>query len=436
MSASIKKIIEFELGGVAIVPFLFMALLSLTFLATGNLQETGIIGAFGLMWSVGFVFFAIGEKLPIWREYVGGGLIMAFLGSAVLVHFGLISKNDAQYLTASVIDNRFLYFLLVGLVAGSILTVERKTLLQSVAGLIPVIFCALAGAAAFGIAAGLLFQIEPGRIITHYVLPIMGGGNGAGAIPMSEIYADSTGENAATYYGVAISVLTIANMIAILVASAMNHIGKVFPNLTGNGQLSRTAHTPAVNILEPKPEVEGEPPQKVNTLNAVFFTLAMLLLAMLLYALIPQVHLFAWAVVLVVALNLLDILPESLVRSIEKVNEWGMRTFLVLVLVSVGVMTDLNELASALNFQNFVIAGVIVIGATLGAALSARLFNFYPIEAGIAAGLCMANRGGSGDLEVLGASKRMALYPYSQISSRIGGGIVLFLAGYLFTLLL
>lgn len=432
MNASIKKAVEFELGGIALVPFSVMALLSAVFLASGFIRETGIVGAFALMWSIGFVLYAIGEKLPIWREYVGGGLIMAFIGSAVMVHFGLISEADSEYLAESVIGNRFLYFLLVALVGGTILSVDRKTLLQSVLGLLPVILFAISGAALLGVLAGAVFGIEPARIITHYVLPIMSGGNGAGAIPMSEIYADMTGESGATYYGFAISVLTIANILAILIASALNQIGKRFPGLTGNGQLRKAADMPEVGIEETRVEPEEEP----HTISAIFFAVAMLLLAMLLYALMPQVHLFAWAVVIFIALNLLDVLPGSLKRALGRINEWGMRVFIVLVLVAVGVMTDLNELISALTLTNLVIAGVIVLGATLGAALSAKLFGFFPIEAGIAAGLCMANRGGSGDLEVLGASKRMALYPYAQISSRIGGGVVLFIAGYLFSILL
>jgi Na+/citrate or Na+/malate symporter len=437
MTSSIKKAFEYELAGIALVPFSIMAVLSVVFLVSGHLQETGIVGVFALMWSLGFVLYAIGENLPVWREYVGGGLIMAFLGSAVVVHFGLIGPEDSEYLAESVIGNRFLYFLLVALVGGTILSVERETLLRSVLGLLPVILFAIGGATICGVIAGVLLGIEPARIVTHYVLPIMSGGNGAGAIPMSEIYADTTGETPASYYGFAISVLTIANIIAILIASALNQLGKRFPALTGEGRLSMKAdRADIVSDDLAAGTVTGEPEKELHTVSAIFFAVAMLLLAMLLYAVLPTVHLFAWAVVIFVVINLLDILPKSLIEALKKLNEWGMRTFIVLVLVAVGVMTDLNELIAALTVTNLVISGVIVLGAVLGAGLSARVFSFYPIEAGIAAGLCMANRGGSGDLEVLGASKRMALYPYAQISSRIGGGIVLFLAGYLFSLLL
>ena len=45
------------------------------------------------------------------------------------------------------------------------------------------------------------------------------------------------------------------------------------------------------------------------------------------------------------------------------------------------------------------------------------------------------NRGGSGDLEVLSACNRMNLISYAQISSRLGGGIVLVIASIVFSMM-
>ena len=45
------------------------------------------------------------------------------------------------------------------------------------------------------------------------------------------------------------------------------------------------------------------------------------------------------------------------------------------------------------------------------------------------------NRGGSGDLQVLGACKRMQLMCYAQISSRIGGAIILTIGSIVFSVL-
>lgn len=50
----------------------------------------------------------------------------------------------------------------------------------------------------------------------------------------------------------------------------------------------------------------------------------------------------------------------------------------------------------------------------------------------LTAGLCMANGGGAGDVQCLGAAHRMELMSYAQISSRIGGAIMLVIASFVF----
>lgn len=50
----------------------------------------------------------------------------------------------------------------------------------------------------------------------------------------------------------------------------------------------------------------------------------------------------------------------------------------------------------------------------------------------LTAGLCMANGGGAGDVQCLGAANRMNMMPYAQISSRIGGAMMLVVASYFF----
>ena len=103
------------------------------------------------------------------------------------------------------------------------------------------------------------------------------------------------------------------------------------------------------------------------------------------------------------------------------------------MMVAMGVDFDLMELASALSPVNLIIAVAVVLGAILGSALVGYLVGFYPIDSAVTAGLCMANRGGSGDIAVLGAADRLDLIAYAQLSSRIGGGIVLVVASVVFS---
>ena len=52
--------------------------------------------------------------------------------------------------------------------------------------------------------------------------------------------------------------------------------------------------------------------------------------------------------------------------------------------------------------------------------------GFYFIESAITAGLCMTNMGGTGDVAVLSACKRMQLMPFARISTSIGGALIIF----------
>ena len=72
-----------------------------------------------------------------------------------------------------------------------------------------------------------------------------------------------------------------------------------------------------------------------------------------------------------------------------------------------------------------------VVGAILGAGLVGRWVGFYFIESAITAGLCMTNMGGTGDVAVLSACKRMQLMPFARISTSIGGALIIFLCGLL-----
>ena len=57
----------------------------------------------------------------------------------------------------------------------------------------------------------------------------------------------------------------------------------------------------------------------------------------------------------------------------------------------------------------------------LGAMIFGKLSGLWAYEAGVTAGLCCCNIGGSGDLAVLTAGDRMSLLAFSSISTRIGG---------------
>ena len=103
------------------------------------------------------------------------------------------------------------------------------------------------------------------------------------------------------------------------------------------------------------------------------------------------------------------------------------------LMITVGIGTNLSDYAKVFTNPAYIlIIMATVIGAMIGTFLMGKLFHFYPVESMLTAGLCMANGGGSGDVQCLGAAHRMELMSYAQISSRIGGAIMLVIASFVF----
>ena len=144
------------------------------------------------------------------------------------------------------------------------------------------------------------------------------------------------------------------------------------------------------------------------------------------------IHQFAYMIIFVAIVAAAGIVPDNIRAAAKKLQSFFTANLILIIMVGVGVDTNIIELAKAITPGNVVIALAIVIGAIIGSAIVGYLVGFFPIDSAITAGLCMANRGGSGDLAVLGAAKRMGLIAYAQLSSRLGGGIVLIIGSILF----
>ena len=444
MSATQQKVQKeaFKIFGMAW--YVYAAVAGIALIAMfGDYLPSNTVGAFAILYTLGIALGWIGDRIPVWNTYIGGGSILAFLGSAFLVYKGIIPEATIETVKIFMDTTDFLDLFIAVLITGSILSVNRKLLLKAFAGYLPAILAGIVGAILLGMVGGLLVGVEPARVATEYVLPIMGGGTGAGAIPMADIYANATGNDPAKWLSFGLSILTIANIIAIMAAGVLNKIGELSfgKALTGNGELIRNAED--ISALEGKEEVKvTQRDIACGLILACAFYVAGNILSKVVQ--IPEftlfgstlkidIHRFAWMVVLVAIANIAGVIPAELRVGANKLQGYFSKQFLLVIMCGVGIaLTDLGELIAAFTFGNVLIAALIVVGAILGSGLVGWLVGFYPIETAITAGLCMANRGGSGDLAVLGAAKRMELISFAQISSRLGGGLMLIIASVVF----
>lgn len=429
----------------------YFVLLIVTLLLLYLPDSEGVVGGyirnnflitFAILAVLGIFFGEIGDRIPIWNKYVGGGTILVFFAASLMYTYGLlpevfISQAENFYDGTGV---NFLELFIPALIVGSVLTVNRKILLKSVAGYIPLILIGVFGAGVCGVLVGMLLGVGPQDVILNYVLPIMGGGTGAGAVPMSEMYASATGNPPEAWFAFAISILTIANIFSIFTGALLNALGEKKPSLTGNGQLLMVN---ADSIKEEKEEWESIKTNQENFGMALIFTGILFAFSSMLSDLWAQfgpewlqIHRLAMLVILTIMLNAFNLVPQIVKASAKSMQSFFTKNTLWILMMAVGLTTDFQEIINAFTPSNVLIALAIVLGATASIMLFSRLLKFYPIEAAITAGLCMANRGGSGDIAVLGASNRMELISYAQISSRIGGAIVLTLGGILFNLFL
>ena len=407
----------------------------------GSFLRPNFLIMFSALAVFGLLFGEIGDRIPFWNDFIGGGTILVFFMAAVFGTYKLVPENFMSAVDIFYGDQpvNFLEMFIPALIVGSVLTVDRKTLIKSISGYIPLIIIGVVGASIGGIVVGFIFGKSPIDVIMNYVLPIMGGGTGAGAVPMSQMWASQTGRPASEWFGFAISILSIANVFAIICGALLKKLGEVKSSLTGNGKLLIDNSKEAVKDKEVDVKPELTDTTAAFILTGVLFMVAHILGE--LWAAFAkshhidfELHRLVFLILLTMFLNIANLVPDKIKAGAKRMQTLFSKHTIWILMAAVGFTTDVKEIIKAAAPSNVLIALAIVLSAVGLIMLVARKMKFYPVEAAITAGLCMANRGGAGDVAVLGAADRMDLMSFAQISSRIGGAMMLVLGSVLFGL--
>lgn len=429
-----KKV--FTMAGLRLPYFAAVALVVLgaTFMVMGPkadqiLAPMNMIGAFAVMMVLGAIWWEIGERIPIMNTLLGGGAIAIIFGMAAMTYYGILPKPAVTLIKDFMGKMGFLDFYIAALITGSILGMSRKLLIAAFARYIPVI---LLGVAVSLVAVGIVgYLIGYGwkEAILFIGVPIMGGGMGAGAVPMSKIYAGSTGVDAGKMLSMMIPAVALGNAMSIVAGGLFDRLGQKKPEWTGNGQLMPVKdETAEVDAKDAASEVLTLQSLGIGLLLSTSFFIVGLAIALV----FPKIHSFAWMILSVAAVKALGIMPREYEIAARNWFQFIATNLTGALLVGIGVAyTDLGQIIAAFTWQYLLLVFTVVMGAIVGTWYGGKLVGFYPIESSITAGLCMANMGGTGDVAVLSAAKRMNAMPFAQISSRIGGAIMLILGGIL-----
>lgn len=399
-----------------------------------NILPSGMVGAFPAMMVIGAVLNLIGNKTPVIKDYLGGGPIVVIFGTAALFTYNILPESTGTIMIDFMKGgSTFLSFYIAALITGSILGMNRNLLIKAAVRYLPAIIGGVALSIGLVGLVGALIGYGAKDAIFYIAIPIMGGGMGAGAVPLSSIFGDALNVDPKQILSVMIPALALGNVMSIVLAGILNKLGKRNKKLTGDGKLMRRQE----EELKSESDSGDQKEEKLQysllgiglLLSATFFIFGGILAQFI------PIHKYALMIITVAIIKVIGVLPEKYEVASYQWYRFIMSNLTPALLVGIGVAyTDLPAVISAFTPQYLLLVTVTVFGAAVGSGLVGSLLGFYPIESAITAGLCMANMGGTGDVAVLSASKRMELMPFAQISSRIGGAFMLILATLLLSI--
>lgn len=411
---------KFKLAGIEMKYFIPICLVVITCTAMGKLP-TGMLGALPLMIVIGVIFDFIGNKTPIVKDYLGGGPIVIIFLSAFLVYYNVIPEKSLAIMKNFMTKESFLDFYIAALIVGSILGMDRKLLMKAALGYLPVI---LGGVVVSVLLTGLVgFITGYGflKSIFFIAIPIMGGGMGAGAIPLAQIFSTSFNQTPTELLAVMVPAVGLGNALAIVFGGLLDKLGKKYPSLSGEGKLLKSQEE-IVEQDEDQKRIEYTDLGIGLLIATTFFAFGTILSKYI------PIHSYALMIISVVICKLFGAIDPYYEGCCAKWFNFVAKNFTIPLLVGIGVAyTSIEQVLASFSLTYIVLVTTTVVGAIIGTAIVGHFIGFYVIEGSITAGLCMANMGGTGDVAVLSAANRMVLMPFAQISSRIGGAFMLLL---------
>lgn len=424
----IKVMKGFTVLGMSFPIYILISFLIL-FASKEEILPQNMVGALAIMMVLGSLFHLMGSKIPLIRSYLGGGAVFCIFASSALTTFGILPASVAENCKSFMNEIGFLDFYISALITGSILGMSRDLLRKAAIRFLPVSFLSMACAILMAGVTGIITGYGFSETILYIAMPMMSGGMGAGVIPLSGIYANATGLDSAMIVSKMIPASTIGNVLAIICAALIARLGTAFPSMNGNGQL--------MDMGEDKTPKQEKAELSIGAMGTgLIFAMAFFTAGALINRIYPNIHAYAFMIILVVICKILGLIPSKYEQAAVQWSQFVMQNLTNALLAGIGIaLLDLKVLAAALSPVYLLICAIIILTVAVCSALFGKLVGFYPVEASITAGLCTNSMGGTGNIAVLSAAQRMGLIPFAQMATRLGGAIILITSSFLIRLL-
>jgi len=412
------KVVEFRIGIVPLPVYVVLAALVAFFILRDGKVASDLPTMIAVLALGGFGCAEIGRRLPVIRN-LGAAAIFATFVPSYLVYAHLLPEGMLKPVAEFTKASNFLYLFIAAIIVGSIFGMDRQVLIK---GFLKIFVPLAAGsivAGTVGTLIGVVLGLGAYHTFFYVVIPIMAGGVGEGAIPLSIGYAEILHQEQGTLFAQVLPPIMLGSLSAILLAGFLNWVGKRLPRLTGEGRLQ-----PGVGEeLTPGEEKAAASAVDPGAIAAAGVTaIALYLLGTACFKLFglpgPVAMLF-----LAVLVKLTRAVPPSLQLAGQTVYKFFSTAITYPLLFAIGVsLTPWETLVAALTPAN--IAVIVLTVATLMATgfFVGRLLGMYPIETAIV-NACHSGQGGTGDIAILTAANRLELMPFAQIATRIGGAI-------------
>ena len=388
----------------------------------GSYVATDYVATVAFLMAVGGLLYWIGGTVPILNDYLGGVCLLPMLGCALINFLGLIPENlqnGVKVLMSGGFQNVYIALLM----AGSIMVMDRKIILGATARYMPTIlgsqffallFCALGGIiTGFGV-VDALFDVGA---------PCMSGGSGGALVTIPSLYTNLTGTDMMVNSGRYLCYVSISNVIAIVMAAVGGKITARMKGMNGNGDILRRKG----EKMDEEKKRPGSSLDYAALGSGIFIGLGFYLMGCIVGGLpgLSAIPSLAWTIIFIIIAKCTAILPEEMENNCVYAMNFALKAIFPMVIAGIGINSlDLAALGTAFSIGALVVIFMGTLGAFVGAMLFAKLSGLWPYEAGVTAGLCCCNIGGSGDLAVLSAANRMNLLAFASISTRIGGALM------------